>query len=234
MSGLAALLFGGDQIHVDLAAADNHAANLVGSGLGFVVLDDHPEAAFGELARRRRHHRMPQQALRRQHDERQRIDEQQRRLSPEEMEVLRGARAVGDADVDVGRQLQEALRTRAGVVRSLAFVRMREQQDERRPLPPLTARRDEEFVDDDLRAVDEVAVLRFPDHQSRRLLHVIAVLESEDRVLGQRAVVNLEGSARLWQRLQRHVRAAGRHVVQHRVAVAERAALDILAGQAGC
>ena len=44
--------------------------------------------------------------------------------------------------------------------------------------------------------------------------------------------MNLEGRARLRQRLQRHVRAAGRHVVQHCVAVAERAALDILAGQA--
>ena len=197
-----------------------------------MVRDHHPEAAFGELARRRRDHRVAQQALRRQHDERQRIDEQQRRLPAQQVEVLRRGRAVGDADVDVGRQLQEALRPRAGVIRSLTFVRVRQQQHERRPLPPLAARRDEELVDDDLRAVDEVAVLRFPDHQPRRLLHVVAVLEAEDRVLGQRAVVNLEGGARLRQRLQRHVRAAGRHVVQHGVAVAERAALDVLAGQA--
>ena len=51
------------------------------------------------------------------------------------------------------------------------------------------------------------------------------------RVLGQRAVVDLERGARLRQRLQRHVRAAGRRVVQHRVAMAEGAALDVLAGE---
>ena len=175
---------------------------------------------------------MAQQALRRQHDERQRIDEEQCRLPPQQVEVLRRGRAVGDADVDVGRELQEAFRPRARVVRALAFVRVRQQQDERRTLPPLAARRHQELVDDDLRAVDEVAVLRLPDHQARRLLHVVAVLEAEDRILGERAVVDLEGRARLRQGLQRHVRTAGRHVVQHGVAVAERSALDVLAGEA--
>ncbi len=186
------------------------APNLGGAGLGLVVLDDHPEAAFGELARRRGDHGVAQQALRRQHDERQRIDEEQRRLPPQQVEVLRRGRAVGDADVDVGGELQEALGTRARVVGPLPFVRVRQQQDERRALPPLAARRHQELVDDDLRAVDEVAVLRLPDHQARGLLHVVAVLEAEDRVLGQRAVVDLEGRARLRQRLQRHVRAPGR------------------------
>ena len=142
--------------------------------------------------------------------ERQRIDQQQRRLAAQQVEVLRRRRAVGDADVDVGGELQEPLGPRAGVIRALAFVRVRQQQHQRRALPPLAARRDEELVDHDLRAVDEVAVLRFPDHQPRRLLDVVAVLEAEHRVLGQRAVVDLERGARLRQRLQRHVRAAGR------------------------
>ena len=175
---------------------------------------------------------MAQQALGRQHDERQRIDLEQRRLAPQQVEVLRRGRAVGDADVDVGGQLQEALGTRAGVVRALPFVRVRQQQDERRPQSPLAARRDEELVDHHLGAVDEIAVLRFPDDQPRRLLDVVAVLEPDDRVFGERAVVDLERGARLRQRLQRHVHPAVVGVVEDRVPVAERAALDVLAGQA--
>ena len=91
---------------------------------------------------------MPQQALRRQHDQRQRVDEQQRRLAAQQVEVLRGGRAVGDPHVDVGGQLQEPLGARARVIRPLAFVRVRQQQHERRTLPPLAARRHEELVDD--------------------------------------------------------------------------------------
>ena len=108
---------------------------------------------------------------------------------------------------------------------------VRQQQHERRPEPPLAARRDDELVDHDLRAVDEVAVLRFPDHEPRRLLDVVAVLESDDGVLGERAVVDLEGGARLRQRLQRHVDPPCDGVVEHRMAMAEGAALDVLAGQ---
>ena len=156
---------------------------------------------------------------------------QQRRLAAQQVEELRRGRAVGDADVDVGGELQEALRPRARVVRPLPFVRVRQQQDQRRPQPPLAARRDDELVDHHLRAVDEVAVLRFPDDQPRRLLDVVAVLEADHRVLGQRAVVDLEGGLRLRQRLQRHVDASRVDVVEDRVAMAEGAALDILAGQ---
>src|SRR5204863_746208 len=116
---------------------------------------------------------------------------------PQKMEVLRGGGAVGDPDVDVGGELQETLWARARVIRSLPFVRMRQQQDQRWLLPPLDPRRYDELVDDHLRAVDEVAVLRLPDHQPRRLLHVVAVLEPQRRILRERAVVHLEAGARL-------------------------------------
>ena len=98
-------------------------------------------------------------------------------------------------------------------------------------MPHLLAGGDEELVDHHLRAVDEVAVLRLPDHEPRRLLDVVAVLEPDDRVLGERAVVDLERGPRLRQRLQRHVHTPVGGVVEHGVAVAERAALDVFAGQ---
>ena len=66
---------------------------------------------------------MTQQALRREDDQRQRIDGQERRLAAQQMKVLRRGRAVGDAHVDVGGELKEPLRPRAGVIGALAFVR---------------------------------------------------------------------------------------------------------------
>ena len=75
-------------------------------------------------------------------------------------------------------------------------------------------------------------VLGLPEHQVPRLLHVVAELEADGRRLGERAVVDLERGPRLRQLLQRHVLDARVGVVQHRVAVAERAALHVLAGEA--
>ena len=73
---------------------------------------------------------MPQKALRREDDERERIGVEQRSLPAEDVKVLRGRRAVDEPQIGVGRQLQEPLRTRAGVVGSLPFVRMRQEEDE--------------------------------------------------------------------------------------------------------
>ena len=173
---------------------------------------------------------MAQQALRRQDDERQRVGQQQRRLTPQQVEVLRRRGAVGHPHVDVGTELKKPLGARARMVRPLALVRVRQQQDQRRALPPFHPRRGDELVENHLRAVEEIAVLRLPHHQARRLLHVVSVLESDHGVLGQRAVVDLEGRTRLRQRLQRHVDGAGLDVVKHGVPLAERAALDVLAG----
>ena len=159
--------------------------------------------ALGQLRRRRCGERMPQQALRRHHDERQRIGLEQQRLAPQQMEVLRRRRAVGDAHVGVGGGVEEALEPRARVVRPLAFVAVGQQQHQRRRHAPLRAARGHVFVEDDLRAVDEVAVLRFPQHQTRRLLQVVAELEADARVFGQRAVADFERRLCLRQRLQR-------------------------------
>ena len=175
---------------------------------------------------------MAQQALRRQHEQRQRIEIEQRRLPAQQVEILRGGRAVDEAQIGVGRGLEDALGARVRVLGPLAFVAVREQEHQRRRQPPLRAAGGDELVEHHLRAVDEVAVLRFPDHQAPRLLHVVAELEADGRVLGERAVVKLERRARLRKLLQRHQLRSGIRVVEHRVALAEGAALDVLAGHA--
>jgi hypothetical protein len=80
---------------------------------------------------------------------------------------------------------------------------------------PTSTARGDELVEDDLRAVDEVAVLGFPDHEVPRLLHVVAELEADGARFGERAVVDLEGRTRLRQLLLRHVLHASHRVVQH-------------------
>ena len=109
---------------------------------------------------------------------------------------------------------------------------MGQQEHERGREPPLRAARRQELVQHHLRAVDEIPVLRFPDHQPARRLQVVAELEADRRALGQRAVVDLERRPGLRQPLQRDVSIAGDAVVVHGVAMAERAALDVFARQA--
>src|SRR5205807_1204011 len=101
------------------------------------------------------------------------------RLPPQQMEVLRRRRAVRDADVLLRGELQEALESRARMLRAVSFIAVREQEREARRLAPLRHPRDDELVDDDLRAVDEIAELCFPEHDRLRGRDRIPVLEAE-------------------------------------------------------
>ena len=75
---------------------------------------------------------------------------------------------------------------RARVLRPLALVAVRQEQT--RPLRAATClRRDDELVDDDLRAVDEVAELGLPHHQHVGLVERVAELEAEHRRLREQA-----------------------------------------------
>ena len=78
-----------------------------------------------------------------------------------------------------------------GVLRPRALVAVRQQQRQARRLAPLGQAGDDELVDDDLRAVDEVAELRLPEHERLGRLVAVAVLEAERGRLGERGVVQL-------------------------------------------
>ena len=114
----------------------------------------------------------------------------------------------------------------------VALVAVRQQQRQPRRLAPLRAAGDEELVDHDLGAVDEVAELGLPEHERVGRGDRVAVLEPERRVLRERRVVDLEGGVRLREVLDRRVRLARVRVVEDEVAVGERAALGVLAGEA--
>jgi hypothetical protein len=69
----------------------------------------------------------------------------------------------------------------------------------------------------------------FPDHQRSRVGRRIAVLEAQHGLFGQHRVDDRERRLLGSHVLQRHVGFAGLLVVQHRVAMEERAAAAVLA-----
>ena len=89
-----------------------------------------------------------------------------------------------------------------------------------------------ELVDHDLRAVGEVAELRLPQRQRVRLGGRIAVLEAEHGLFRQQRVDDLEAALLAAEVVERVVTLLGLLVEDHRMALRERAALGVLAGQA--
>ena len=221
----------------DLAGAEDQARHGVAVGRARVV-DHGLEAALREVLERGGRALGAQQALRREDDERPLAVGEG--LLAEQVEVVGRRRAVGHPDVVLGGRLQEALDARRGVLGAVALVAVRQQHREPRRLAPLGAPRDDELVDHDLGAVGEVAVLGLPEHERLGRLGAVAVLEADRGGLRQRAVVQLERGRRAQQVGHRRVDAPGvrrpglalAHVVELEVALAERAAGRVLAGQA--
>ena len=224
----AELLAPGDELVVDLAATKDDAAHLA-TGNG-VVGQDAAEGALGEFLERRDGLGMAQQALGRHHD--QRLAPLAQHLAAQDVEVLRRRGGVDDLDVVLGAQGEEPLQPGAGVLGALALEAVRQQQDEAAQPRPLVLGAGDELVDDHLGRVEEVAELRLPGHETLGVVEAVAVLEAEHAGFGERAVEDLDAGLVGGEVLQRRVGAAIFHVVEHGVAVAERAAGGVLAGEA--
>src|ERR1041385_7722497 len=106
---------------------------------------------------------------------------------------------------------------------------MREQQHESAEQLPLVLTGSYELINDDLRAVSEVAELRLPQRQRLREVAAVSVLESHDRRLGQRRIEDLEWRLVLRYVLQRDVDFFILHVDERRMALVECSAARILA-----
>src|SRR5262249_19801411 len=113
------------EIDGDLAAAENEPAHVACARPRLRVVDHLTPLSFRQLTWGGRDERVAQQTLWREHDERQRVLLEERRLPPQQMEELRSRRAVGDAHVDVRGELQKSFGAGAGVIWPLAFVAMR-------------------------------------------------------------------------------------------------------------
>jgi hypothetical protein len=126
---------------------------------------------------------------------------------------------------------EEALDAGRGVVRSLALVAVREEQDDRGPLTPFLLRAGDELVDDGLGPVVEVAELGLPEHQGVRPLDRVAVLEAHRGILREQGVVDPELALALTEVEQRGPLARVVLVDEHRVPLDEGATAAVLAGE---
>src|SRR5690606_30940983 len=88
-----------------------------------------------------------------------------------------------------------------------------------------------ELINDDLRAVDEIAELRLPLAEHLRVIERVAVVEAEYGGLGQQRVVHAEFRLAGRDTFEGHVTFARLRIIEHRVALAERAAAAILAAE---
>ena len=168
-----------------------------------------------------------QQTFRRHDDER--LDEVALHLTPQDMKILRRGGHVADLDVVLGAGLQKTLESRAGMFGTLTFIAVRKQQhNPTRPLP-FRFRRDDELIDNGLRAIGEIAELRFPQTKHLRIIERVTVIEPEHRSLREWTVVNANARLFLGEMHERHVRFARLCVVKNRVPRAKSAARAILA-----
>ena len=214
------------EVVVQAAGDEHHAGDLLGIQTG-LVLDHRAERARGEVLDLRAGGLQPQQLLGGGHD--QRLARTGVGLTTQHVEVVRRGRRLRHDHVALGAQREEALDAGRGVVRALTLVAVRQQHDQRRALAPLLLGRGDELVHDRLGAVDEVAELRLPHGQGVRALDGVAVLEAEHAVLGEQRVVDRQRLLVIDQAVDRDPRLAGLVVEEHRVALGERAALDVLA-----
>src|SRR5260370_5080182 len=173
---------------------------------------------------------MAQHALGREDDKR--LAPQAARLPAQQVEILRGGRGLADLHVVFRGELHEELHARAGVLRSLAFVAVRQEHHDTRWKVPLVLARADELVDDHLRTVGEIAELRFPQNERLGIVAAETVFETEAAGLRKRRVVNLAESLLLGKMREREGVVLRLSVDQNRVALAERAALRILPREA--
>ena len=82
-------------------------------------------------------------------------------------------------DVVFGTGLQETLEAPAGMFGTLTFVAMRQKQNDATRSLPFRFCRDDELIDDGLRAIGEITKLGFPQTKHVRIIERVAVIETE-------------------------------------------------------
>ena len=219
----------GAQIVEHFAGTENHALHR-----GFVdivgFIQHVVEAPVGEFFQRGGGLFMAQQTLGR-HDH-QGFAQGPDRLAPQHVKHLGRRARHADLNIVLGAELQKALETRRAVLRALALVAVGQQHGQATQARPFVLTAGDELVDDDLGAIGKIAELRFPNDQAGRRGGRIAVFKGQHRFLGQQGVVDQKAGLVIAHVLQGDQAVVVALVMQHRVAVRERAAAHILPGEA--
>ncbi len=148
------------------------------------------------------------------------------RLAPQKMEILRRSRRVCDLHVVFSRELQKTLESCRGMLRAGALVGVGQKERDGGGRIPLLFRAREVLVDDDLRAVVEVAVLRLPHHKRSGIGQSVAVFEGHRGEFAERRIDHFDSGA---EAVERAIRLSGLLIDPDDVALAEGAPFAILA-----
>src|SRR5258708_32896716 len=144
------------------------------------------------------------------------------------MEILRSGRRLADLNVVFRSELQIALHARAGMLRTLAFITLRQQHDKSGEQAPLVFAGGNKLIDDHLRAISKISELRFPQYQSIGIIAAVAVFKAEHRGFRQNGVISLKPSLVWSKMIQRDVLLLILRVDQHGMAMIESAATAVL------
>src|SRR4051812_6819879 len=186
------------EVVIDLARTQNDAPDLVvrdeldllvRQHLGIIVKQAMERGVGAHLVEPRYCALVAQQRLRRHHD--QRLADLALQLPPQHVEQIGRRGGVDHLHVVFRAHLQEALQPRRGMLGPLSLIAMRQHADEAGHAQPFAFPRGDELVEQHLRAIGEVAELRFPDGQRGRLGQRVAVLEAEHRFFRQQRVDDL-------------------------------------------
>ena len=129
-------------------------------------------------------------------------------------------------------KLQEALYSGTRVLWALSIVTVRKTHDQTTSLQPFALSSCNKLINNALCVVGEITELRLPDGQRAGPLQAVAILETQDRVLGQRTVEQLEARLGRVQVVQADMTGAIFCVRQDEMAMGERSARHILSAQA--
>src|SRR5215469_766698 len=119
---------------------------------------------------------MAQHTLRSQYH--QRLPPGPQGLTPEQVEILSRRRGLADLKIVHRSELQKAFETRTGVLRSLAFIAVRQKHHKPGQEIPFGFTRHDELIDDCLCDIREIPKLRLPEHQGLRIVAAVAIFEA--------------------------------------------------------
>src|SRR3982751_1611636 len=145
------------------------------------------------------------------------------------MEILGRSSAVANLNISLGAKLQKTLHAPTGMLRTLPFESVRQQENQATWLIPLYFGGNDELIDDNLRAIHEIAELRFPHDQGQRIGHAVTKLEAHDGVLAQQAIDSFESHLIRDKMLERNVGFTGFVIREFKMPLSKCAARNVLA-----
>src|SRR5262249_40600286 len=111
----------------------------------------------------------------------ERLDELALHLASQHVKILGGSGEITNLNMVLGPCLQKALQPRARMLGALPLVAVRQQEHDSAGPLPFRFCRDDELIDDRLRAIGEITELRFPEAEHFWVVERVTVIKPKHR-----------------------------------------------------